>query len=884
MKLQNSFNKWDSDLASLMGLLSEVLQELEVENYTGLTSLFLGSNSSAQLNVNESNIQILSICFHLLNIVEENTANQTRRSKETSISNPWLKTFTLLEKDNSQIKSSFKDITIRPVFTAHPTEAKRYTVLEHHRSLYLELLKLENLMYSDPERESIKDSIKGILEILLRTGDLYIERPKVEDELRGVIYYLTKPIPSSLENLYLRYRTAWASTWPNLAKDGQMPPILPISFGTWVGGDRDGHPFVTSEVTKETLNTLRNSAKDLIDSKLLELVKFMSLNDRLQTPPLEFLKKLNELRDLASEINIPIKNAGEPWRQYLDIIRIKVNSTDSKYSYRNKQDLINDLEIFRLSLLKIGASRLASLKIEPLILLVNTFGFHLATLDIRQNSNYNDLAIDQMIQGSGNYNFQFSTASKEERLALLNKELSNNRPFVSRDTSVGLNGDEIRKTYRVIKNHLEEYEHEGLGSVITSMTRDETDLISVYLLLKEVGLLNHSNNTFTCPLPIVPLFETIEDLKASQDVMDKFLSHPISLASKDKVNKYQEVMIGYSDSSKDGGVFSSAWNLYRTQDDLLSQSNVTNSPYLFFHGRGGTVSRGAGPTERFLSALPSGALESGLKMTEQGEIISQKYANVLTASYGLETLIRSTLENRNTKNIIDLSKSNVVKHFDFLSELSKNKYQSLISHEGFITYFRQATPIDVIEKSKFGSRPPKRGQADTLEDLRAIPWVFAWNQARFFLSSWYGIGTAINSLKTADKVGYEELKNAISSWNPILYILTNIESSIYSANVNLMVQYSALVEDTAIREFFLKNIIEEYNLCKEIFSELFSSSFHERRPRLTKTLELREKPLNALHQAQISKLKLWRLNPTEDLLTELFLITNAIAGGLRTTG
>jgi len=934
-ELKASFTKWDKDLDSLMELLADVLDELKIKDASSIISYFNQTNKSSKIVINESNIQILSICFHLLNMVEENTANQSRRSKASQKSNPWLKTFSELEGDWKKVSTNFENFTIRPVFTAHPTEAKRHTVLEHHRSLYLELLKLENMMYSDPERSAIKDSVKSILEVLLRTGDLYIERPKVEDELRGIIYYLTNPIPSSLEKLYLRYRTAWAETYPKLDKKGEMPPLPPITFGTWVGGDRDGHPFVTSEVTKETLKTLRNAAIHLLDRKLLELLKFMSLNDRLQNVPKNFSQKLTALIKLSETAGHVTRNSGEPWRQYLDIVRARVTSSSKQFMYKDKSELLSDLEIFRKSLIEIGANRLSALKVEPLMAVVNTFGFHLATLDIRQNSSYHDQAIDQLLSASGVCIINFTSASLDERSRVLEFELSNPRPFASRDQSVGTQGDEVRNTLRIVKNHLLEYGKDGLGSLIVSMTRNETDLLAVYLLCKEVGLLEPDGHSYKCPLPVVPLFETIEDLQASNHVMEVFLKHPISLASKSENKPVQEVMIGYSDSSKDGGVLSSAWNLFCTQEDLVTQSKKSKVPFLFFHGRGGTVSRGAGPTERFLSALPNGALSHGLKMTEQGETISQKYANILTASYSIESLFRCTIENMSQKDrpvsqsatykasqspqlssrgarkqrgrrgdlngdeiattssgslngkdtsALLCNDSEIRAVLDNISEISKVKYQELLSTDGFITYFRGATPIDIIEKSKFGSRPPKRGKAETLDDLRAIPWVFAWNQSRFFLSSWYGVGSALEELKTKNPKSYKTLQKAITTFSPANYIFTNIESSIYSANLALMKQYSALVKDKNIKKVFEDKIIIEFSLSEKRVGELFTHSFESRRPRLAKTLALREQPLKTLHLSQIEKLREWREKGKDESLTELFLITNAIAGGLRTTG
>jgi phosphoenolpyruvate carboxylase len=468
----------------------------------------------------------------------------------------------------------------------------------------------------------------------------------------------------------------------------------------------------------------------------------------------------------------------------------------------------------------------------------------------------------------------------------------NRRPFVQPSVSVGKEGDEVRKTLKVHRRtwpHL--YGYDGIGSLIISMTRDLSDLLAVYVLAKESELATYMEDGLYCPIPVVPLFETIDDLKRSFEIVSDFITHPVSKTSNKYLQKtapqyantYQ-IMIGYSDSSKDGGVLSSHWNLHHTQKKLTQIGKKEGVRFRFFHGRGGTISRGAGPTGRFLAALPQGSIESGLRMTEQGETISQKYANLLTASYNLELLHAGTIIHAILPENINPVSKELEKANALLSDYSQKAYQTLLAHPDFVRFFRQATPIDVIEHSRFGSRPSKRTGAETLDDLRAIPWVFSWNQSRFFLSSWFGVGTALLTLKEKEPALWGILLSQNNSWAPSKYIFTNIESSMFSASAHFMKEYASLVEDTSIRKEIMSTIIEEYERSIEMTTELFKVRFEKRRPRLFRTLEYRNKPLEILHTTQIHMLREWRQTRDEDTLQQLLLVTNAIAGGLRTTG
>ncbi len=908
MKKTYEFEKWDDDLIFLQETLIEVLDELELTPLIQYLPWSKDFANKIEIPLKERTIQILSLCFALLNMVEENTANQVRRSRGTKGEGLWdetCKTLASSKINTDDLARKIKSINISPVLTAHPTEAKRATILEQHRKLYMLLVKRENSMWSEDERKQIKTDIKVIIETLLRTGDLYLERPSIQDELRNVSYYLKGVFPDAIKTLYLRFSEAWTNHFPDYK---ETPPFPTITFGNWVGGDRDGHPFVTSEITKNVLAGLRSSALEIVHHHIAVLAQNISFNSRLQPLPTILSKRISHLIELIGEpaVHALKRNPNEPWRQYLNLVALRIPSDNQSNidTYKLSSELVFDLNILRESLKEIKASNLNHSLVEPTIATIESIGFHLAKLDIRQNSSFHEKALEQLFQAANiKLRGPYSTLDFTQKTKLLNQELQESRPLARLDDAIGKEADEIRKTYRVLKDHIKEFGTDGLGSLIISMSRDTSDLLSVYLLAKESELSIDYKETPITPLPVVPLFETVADLKRSTAVMREFLNHPITKRSHEFQNEsnqhsspnqlpMQEIMIGYSDSSKDGGILSSYWNLYQTQKSLYDLGSSMGVEFMFFHGRGGTVSRGAGPTNRFLSSLPKGTLSRGLKMTEQGETIGQKYGNLLTCSYNLELLqagaVSQTLCNGDeVPNYEELSGLMAL-----ISEKSLNKYQALLAMENFVPFFKEATPIDAIEQSKFGSRPPKRTGADTLDDLRAIPWVFSLNQSRFFLSSWFGTGTALMHLYENDKDGWETLSNAttVSSWAPAQYVFTNIESSIYSADEDLMKQYAALVKDENTRNEILNIILEEYNLTRELLTKLFKKAFENRRPRMFKTLKFREEPLKVLHETQISLLKKWRdekekgIESDPDLLLTLLLTTNAIAGGLRTTG
>jgi phosphoenolpyruvate carboxylase len=924
--VKTGFAKIDRDIEFLIGCFRDILLDLGEAEVAAALPFLNGTKIKPVASRFSSRVmQAYGVVFQLLNMVEENTAAQMRRARASlprKQDEPGLWTYYLKRLKKSGLKEReivevLRQVRVEPVLTAHPTEAKRSTVLEQHRALYLLLVSRENSMWTPAELESIREEIKVALERLWRTGEVLQEKPKIAKERQTITYHLREVFPKVLPRLDLRLRQAWikAGLNPKWIKDPDNFPQL--SFGTWVGGDRDGHPLVTHEVTVETLMELRLQALRVLQQGLEKLPKILSLSGELHQVPDKFKAEVQALaRQMGESGEACLKrNPREPWRQLANIIvaRLPLKSGDLLIGsepgfYRYPRELLSDLYLLRDSLIKIGASRLATSDIDPIIRQVQTFGFHLARLDIRQNSQFHDKAMSQLMIAAGLDGSDFAAWPENERLAFLMKELRSPRPFLHTDSEVGPQADAVLSCYRSLATYIRDFGGSGLGSLIVSMTKRVSDLLVVYILAREAGLARYTSKGLYCSMPVVPLFETLSDLESSVAIMRAFLQHPVTRSSLRYQNQVvhdekdesfplnsrpvQQVMIGYSDSNKDAGILASQWGLYKTQQELQQAGEENDIKIRFFHGRGGTISRGAGPTHRFLEALPNGSLEGDLRVTEQGETISQKYANQITAVYNLELLLAGTTG----VTVGHRHRSKDYTRYEPLAAklcLSSSEfYRNFILAEDFITFYGQATPIDALEQSRIGSRPSRRTGVRSLEDLRAIPWVFSWNQSRFYVPGWFGVGSALEQLAEEGAGSFTSLQEAVRIWPFLRYVLTNVETNLASADLKIMESYAGLVENNKLRIHFFELIEKEYRRTHRMMDQLFGGgTLEKRRPRMVATLKLREEALSTLHQQQIVLLREWRKlkdkedqRDAQDLLPDVLLSINAIAGGLRTTG
>ncbi len=631
-------------------------------------------------NFTQKHFHLYSVSFQLLNLAETNGAVQNRRKMEeknsfSSINGLWANSLELLKKngiDENQIKAVFDEIEVQPVLTAHPTEAKRLVVLKKYRELYLLLVKRENSMYNSYEKEEIKNEIKQVLTVLWHIDEYYIEKPKIETELDNVIHYFVNVFPEIIGLLNQRLIQAWEYCGfdsEQLVENNNFPLL---QFGNWIGGDRDGHPLVTAEVTQNTLQKLRLNAFIILKKELESLAENLSFYGNWQTLP-SYL--LDRLKTLESEIGtqaqqIVATNRKEIFKLFVLLLLEKlpisigkggmVKLQEYKGNYRNSTELVADLILLKTAMKEYGIPVLANHAINQTIQIVNTFGFHLARLDIRQNSDHHDKAIVQILNASNPEKAITKILSEVEMQQLIVDELKINRPFLSHWKNIGNEAETVLECYALLQKHIESYSDRALGSLIVSMTRNASDLLLLYLFAREAGL-TFFDKTLVLKLHVVPLFETIDDLIASPGIMDEYFSYPevqnsleFQRKEKNRQHKMQEVMIGYSDSNKDGGILASAWYLYKAQKEIAEVGRKHGIQIKFFHGKGGSISRGAGPAHWFLRSLPHGTLSGALKITEQGETIEKKFANKINAAYNLELMLAgttlNTLLHRNTRN------------------------------------------------------------------------------------------------------------------------------------------------------------------------------------------------------------------------------------------
>jgi phosphoenolpyruvate carboxylase len=770
-------------------------------------------------------------------------------------------------------------------------------VLRHHRELFEAMMERDDPRLTPSEQEASRTRVKTILERLWRTGEMYLSKPTVEAELENVLEYLRQVFPDALPLLNKRLETGWraAGLDPDALKSSFRPPRL--SFGNWVGGDRDGHPFVTAEVTRNTLGALRRTAIATLRDRLALMERKLSLSDLFQPPPSALKKAIRErLEFIGAEGSVLFDDIPhEPWQQYARLISAGLPGEDGEPRvYCSPDEVRQDLEALAEALRHVRAKRLVESDVQPVLRHLEVFGFHCAALDIRQNSRFYEQALVELLNAAGMDGDAYVQLEAEGKRRFLNEELLSPRPLAPRGAQLGEHARSVVGCLAAVAQHIAAYGDAGIGSFIVSMTRSVSDLLVVYVFAREAGLLQGTGDERHCRLAVAPLFETVEDLEQSGRILTEFLEHPItrnSLRRSPRGRPLQQVMVGYSDSNKDSGLLSAHWSLHRAQLAMATRAAQKGVELEFFHGRGGSFSRGAGPTHRFLQALTHGSLSGSFRLTEQGETIAQKYNHLPTAVYNLELLLAGVARTAMSHRQAVEEDPRLVGIFDRLSAYSREAYLALVEEPGFLQFWREATPIDALEQSFIGSRPARRTGKPTLDDLRAIPWVFSWSQARFFLPGWYGIGAALERLSNEDGEGFALLKANANQFPFVRYVIYNAETSLTSSSPQLMAEYAELVADESLKRRMMDLILQERRLADERIDEVMGEERRRRRPRMMKTIGLREEGLQFLHQRQIQLLKEWRArkndgdrSSAQQLFASLLLSINAIASGLRATG
>ncbi len=709
-------------------------------------------------------LQAQGILFQLFAIAEQNAAMRRRRHIERTRGREALRgsfDHVLAEAARDgiapqEIQTLLSGLRIRPVVTAHPTESKRVTVLEKYRRIYLLLRELEQPRWTERERAALIGDLRDQIELVWMTGELHLEKPTVQHEVSRGLHFFDEALFEKAPQMLQLIDSALEQYYPGTSFE--VPPFL--QFGSWIGGDRDGNPSVTTQVTAWTLRQNALAALRHYSTRIVGLARALSITERALPVPPGFQAELGRALEGSGEGDaIRKRNPGEPYRQFLSIMLRKLDATIARVQgmdiggpgapYLNADELIQDLRVIETALEEASSPSIAADIVKPVRRAVEIFRFSTVRLDLRENTTKTTAALQALWWTSAGHGDDSppELGSRDWR-AWLFRELA--RPLTGPRLIPELPAEatELIDMFGQVAETRRELDRDAFGSFILSMTRSVDDILGAYLLAKEGGAFLDAAGTEICALPIVPLFETIADLRAAPIIMSEALSVPLIRRSTHWQGNVQEVMIGYSDSNKDGGFVASNWELAKAQSQLTKVGAEMGTAIAFFHGRGGSVSRGGAPTGRAIAAQPAGSIRGRFRVTEQGEVVSYKYANKGTALYQMELLASSVFEHALKSEREEALKPK--REFDdileALSGASRAAYTGLVSHPGLVQYFQAASPLEEISLLNIGSRPARRFGAQSLADLRAIPWVFAWAQNRHIITGWYGVGSAIHSL------------------------------------------------------------------------------------------------------------------------------------------
>jgi phosphoenolpyruvate carboxylase len=845
-------------------------------------------------------LQAQGIWFQLLAIAEQNRDMRNRREVERERGYEQLRgtfagVFAAAAAEGisgAQTREALSGLRVRPVITAHPTEAKRVTVMERHRRIYLKLLELESPRWTDREREELIQALDDEIELLWLTGELKLAKPTVAQEVAWGLYFFNENLFDVVPQVLAKAQSAFAKQFP----DERFEVPIFLQFGSWIGGDRDGNPYVTSEVTRRTLWQTRLASLNRYRVRVLELLRNLSIEDNALSLPQSFLDAVGgAIRALPAGLAGAPRNRGEIFRQFLGcmLARIEVTIAYSEREqpapesgYKNADRLIEDIDLMRDTLAASGAKRLADALLLPLRREVGIFRFSTMRLDVRENSmriNQTLAAMYRARQGA-----EPPAADSEAWKQWLKSELGAPRTEPMVYERLPAEAKETLETFRTIARLREEVDREAFGALILSMTRCASDVLGVYLLAKEAGLFADAAAIERCTLPIVPLLETIPDLRRASSILKELLAVPLVQRSLYVQGKIQEVMIGYSDSNKDGGYLTAHWELSKAQSNLTRLGSELGITIAFFHGRGGSVSRGGAPTGRAIAASPAGSIGGQFRVTEQGEVVSFKYANRGTAAYQIELLASSVVEHvlRSKREAALIPVHEFHEAMEALAGTAWSAYRRLMEMPSMLAYLQQSSPLEELSLLNIGSRPARRTQARTLDDLRAIPWVFAWTQNRHMLSGWYGVGSGIKAfLDVRKERGLDLLKRMFREARLFRLLLDDVERTLLQVDLSIARKYAGLIEDEAIREPIFSQVADEYRLtCEMILRISGGACIAERFPQFRRRLARRLKTINEVSREQVHLLRAHRTESSEEVRTALLMSINCAAAGLGATG
>ncbi|MHB9011581.1 MAG: phosphoenolpyruvate carboxylase [Ignavibacteriaceae bacterium] len=843
-------------------------------------------------------VRAFSIYFILVNAADE--VHRIRRQRSNLLeavineNGSIAEAFEELKKEKyteKMVGEILNSIEIIPVFTAHPTEATRQTTLRKILKISQLLLKRELMILTLDEINEIKRELQTEITLLWQSNEIRFHKVTVKDEIQSGMFFFKEVLYDIIPDFYLSINSKLKTI---LNFDLRSPSL--IKFGSWMGGDRDGHPFITVDITKETLLNNKRQIINLYQNDLDLLYTSLSSSLNISKASRSLEQSINSdisLFDKDFSDNI-LRDPSEIYRAKIFQISYKLKRTvnSEEFGYKKSSEFVDDLETIYESLSKNKGKIIADTVVLPLIYKVKTYGFRLVALDIRQNASLIKEAVSELLSYSEVVE-NYSLLPEVQKVNLLTKEILSSRPLKNNFSELSKSTRQIIEELSVIKWGKVNIAPNACNDYIISNCSSVSDVLNVLLLAKEAGLVKLQNHKIIrSDFDILPLFETIEDLRRSDSVMKELFSNKAYMQHLLLREKIQKIMIGYSDSNKDGGIVTSNYELYKAQINLKKLCDAGSIELTLFHGRGGSISRGGGPVNQSILAQPYGTIEGKIKITEQGEMISSKYLLPQIAGKSLELMTAAIITaTARTKFKSGVDKFELYRDiFEDISQSAFEHYRLLVNHPNFFSYFRSATPIDIIEQIEIGSRPSSRKKSKDIRLLRAIPWVFTWTQNRQTISGWYGFGTAIHKSINENKTGWGSMRKMYEEWEFFKTLVDNIEMVLLKTDMIIGREYLTLCENQKIANQIFNLINNEYDLsCSAVLKITGENNLLDANKSLQRSILLRNPYIDPISFIQVKFVKQFRKkniskNQRENLLMLLRSTVNGIASGVRNTG
>jgi phosphoenolpyruvate carboxylase len=859
-------------------------------------------------------IRAFSIYFQLANTAEESFQHRQRRRIASHGGVLWKGSFDACLRDlrdggvnPDELQDLFEEIRYMPVFTAHPTESKRRSIMLQIRRIFESNEALDAPPTGVEYKETHTRNLRTHIQALWKTDEVRPSRPDVRHEIRMGMHYFTEALFDAIPVVYQRLGGAIRRAYHDHPDYRGIDVPAMIRFGSWSGGDRDGNPNVTAETTREAILTQHLTILRAYITRTDALIGILTQSADFCAPSPAFLASLEEDDQYRErfEQEFPARFPAEPYRRKLYLVGLRLRQLERRsiawldgrpwnpevVGYRDESEFLRDLELIRDSLISHGDTDTANMELLDLIRLVRTFGFYLARLDIRQESNVHTDAVADVLAHLGIHD-DYAALDESARLQLLG-ELIESPPAIDDRSGLAEMTQEVLRVFDVVEEMQRLISPLVISRYVISMAHQASDVMHVMFLGSLTGLCGQQGEIFQCRLGVSPLFETIDDLSRIEPVISELLDQGVYRRLLRRHGSQQEIMLGYSDSAKDGGIVASAWLLYRAQQRAISLGKERGVRIRLFHGRGGTIGRGGGPTHEAIKSQPAGTLLGQIKFTEQGEVLSNKYSNRETAIYELSMGLTGVID-ASLGLIREVDKDETAFHetMQALAVKGEAAYRALTEETpGFLDYFYEATPVSEIGLLNIGSRPSHRAKGDrSKSSVRAIAWVFGWAQARQTLPAWYGLGSALDNCCTEEKKRVKMLRRMYRDWPFFRALLSNTQMALFKSRMDIAREYADLCSDQQTADTVFGLIDAEYRRTVKWVKRISQvDDLLDETPLLKMSLNRRDPYLDPLNHIQLELLERYRDPATRDTereasLDPLLRSINAIAGGMRNTG